>query len=86
MRILLLLLISSFAFGQRISDLPAANALTGTEVVAGVQSSVTKKISINQIVTFVGTGFALTADPLSQFSSTTSSQLAGIISNETGTG
>ena len=34
----------------------------------------------------MGTGFALTADPLSQFSSTTSSQLAGIISNETGTG
>lgn len=34
----------------------------------------------------VGSGDALTTNPLSQFASTTSSQLAGIISDETGTG
>jgi hypothetical protein len=33
-----------------------------------------------------GSGDALTSDPLSQFASTTSAQLAGVISNETGTG
>ena len=32
------------------------------------------------------TGDALTSNPLSQFASTTSAQLAGVISNETGTG
>jgi hypothetical protein len=36
--------------------------------------------------TVAGTGDALVANPLSQFASTTSSQLAGIISDETGTG
>jgi hypothetical protein len=33
-----------------------------------------------------GSGDALTTNPLSQFASTTSAQLAGVISNETGTG
>jgi len=33
-----------------------------------------------------GTGDALTANPLSQFAATTSAQLAGVISDETGTG
>lgn len=33
-----------------------------------------------------GSGDALTTDPLSQFASTTSAQLAGVLSNETGTG
>ena len=33
-----------------------------------------------------GTGDALTTDPLSQFAATTSSQLAGVISDETGSG
>jgi hypothetical protein len=33
-----------------------------------------------------GGGDALTSNPLSQFASTTSSQLAGVVSNETGTG
>lgn len=36
--------------------------------------------------TLSGGGDALTANPLSQFASTTSSQFAGVISNETGTG
>lgn len=34
----------------------------------------------------VGSGDALVADPLSQFAATTSAQLAGVISDETGTG
>ena len=33
-----------------------------------------------------GSGDALTTDPLSQFAATTSAQLAGVISNETGSG
>lgn len=36
--------------------------------------------------TVSGTGDALVANPLSQFASTTSAQLAGVMSNETGTG
>jgi hypothetical protein len=47
------LFLSSYAYGQRISDLPAATTLGGTEVVAGVQGGTTKKISVNQINTFV---------------------------------
>ena len=37
-------------------------------------------------VTLAGGGDALTANPLSQFAATTSAQLAGVISDETGTG
>src|SRR3990167_10071399 len=37
-------------------------------------------------VTGDGTGDALVANPLSQFAATTSSQLAGVISDETGSG
>lgn len=39
-----------------------------------------------EFVTLAGGGDALTANPLSQFASTTSAQLAGVISNETGSG
>lgn len=39
-----------------------------------------------ELVTLVGGGDALIANPLSQFASTTSAQLAGVISDETGTG
>lgn len=46
-----LFLLSFSSYGQKISDLPAATTLGGTEVVAGVQGSVTKKISVNQIST-----------------------------------
>src|SRR6185312_8341400 len=44
---------------------------TGALVVTGISS---------------GTGDALTTNPLSQFASTTSAQLAGVLSNETGSG
>lgn len=53
----LLTLLSFASYAQRISDLPAATTLGGTEVVAGVQSSTTKKISINQIRAFVISDF-----------------------------
>ena len=39
-----------------------------------------------ELVTLAGGGDALTTNPLSQFAATTSAQLAGVISNETGTG
>lgn len=39
-----------------------------------------------EFVTLAGGGDALTTDPLSQFASTTSAELAGVISDETGTG
>lgn len=38
------------------------------------------------VLTCTGTGDALTTNPLSQFAATTSAQLAGVISNETGSG
>lgn len=39
-----------------------------------------------EFITLAGGGDALTTDPLSQFAATTSAQLAGVISDETGTG
>lgn len=39
-----------------------------------------------EFITLTGGGDALTSDPLSQFAPTTSAQLAGVISDETGTG
>lgn len=39
-----------------------------------------------EFVTLAGGGDALTTDPLSQFAATTSAQLAGVISDETGSG
>ena len=39
-----------------------------------------------EFVTLAGGGDALTSNPLSQFASTTSAQLAGVISDETGSG
>lgn len=39
-----------------------------------------------EFVTLAGGGDALTANPLSQFAATTSAQLAGVISDETGSG
>ncbi len=52
-----LLLSSATAFAQiKISDLPAASTPSGTEVLPGVQSGVTKKITINQIIGLVHAG------------------------------
>lgn len=53
--IIAFMLLSFASYAQRISDLPAATTLGGTEVVAGVQGGTTKKISINQINAYVNT-------------------------------
>lgn len=51
--IALLLLASGVARGQAISALPAASALGGTEVTAVVQSSTTKKATVDQFKTYI---------------------------------
>jgi hypothetical protein len=59
---------------------PAANLGTGSSIS-------TKFLRGDQTwQTVSGTGDALTSNPLSQFASTTSAQLAGVISDETGSG
>lgn len=71
-----------------ISSLPTATALTGAEELPITQVGVTKKTTTQDIAVLaaVGAGVALVANPLSQFAATTSDQLAGVISDETGTG
>lgn len=48
------------------------------------ERDITELVLTNRSV--AGTGDALTSDPLSQFAATTSAQLAGVMSDETGTG
>lgn len=68
------------AAAARVALLPAmaTNALKFLRVNAGETDY--------EVVTLAGGGDALTANPLSQFAATTSSQLAGVISDETGSG
>jgi hypothetical protein len=67
---------------KKISELPVATTLAGTESVPIVQSGVTKKTTVSEL----RVGNASTTNPLSQFAATTSSQLAGVITDETGSG
>jgi hypothetical protein len=69
-----------------LSALPAAGAIGGTELVYGVQAGTSSKITVNQLKTYILTGVALASLTLAQFAGTTSAQLAGVISDETGTG
>lgn len=72
---------------SKISDLTSATSASGTDMVPIVQSGVNKRVSVSAMVTAAGGGGdALTTNPLSQFASTTSAQLAGVLSDETGTG
>lgn len=52
-KLLLLLLLPTLIYAQPVSSLPAATTLGGTEVVLGVQSAASKKITINQIKAYV---------------------------------
>lgn len=70
-----------------------ASAFTDlTDVPSSYISQALKVVRVNagetalEFTTLAGGGDALTTDPLSQFASTTSSQLAGVISDETGSG
>ena len=61
-------------------------AAAGAAIPTGTPDG-TKFLRDDEVWTAIpGGGDALTANPLSQFAATTSAQLAGVISNETGTG
>jgi len=81
------------AAGITIKSKRKAGAFTGGELAAGefgvdVSNDVVYQSSDGATVWSLtaGAGDALTTDPLSQFAATTSAQLAGVISDETGTG
>lgn len=60
---------------------------TPTNGQCATWDATTSRVSWEDCATIgVGTGDALTTDPLSQFADTTSAELAGVLSNETGTG
>ena len=48
--------------GTKISDLPSAGALTGAELVPVVQSDVTKKTTVSDILTSAGAGTVTSVD------------------------
>jgi len=66
----------------------AAGAATYTWPAAAPASNKVLQSDSSGTLTWVpaGTGDALTTNPLSQFAATTSAQLAGVLSDETGTG
>jgi len=67
----------------RIAD----NAVTNSKIAgAGTRDATTFYRGDGTFAVPGGGGDALTSNPLSQFASTTSAQLAGVISNETGSG
>lgn len=63
-----------------LAALSAATALDGTELIYGTQSGGNVKITGAQLTTLT------TLQKLSAFAATTSAELAGVISNETGSG
>lgn len=85
---------------DELSDVPAHSHVKGQILVDNATNWVIRSVGTNGQVltadsaeadgvkwaTAAGGGDALVADPLSQFAATTSAQLAGVISNETGSG
>lgn len=69
-----------------ISDLASATAFSGTEVFPLDQGGVTVKGTIDQAKTYISSLSATSANNLSFFAATTSLQLKGVISDETGSG
>lgn len=71
------------------NDVVADSTTDILTLVAGSNITITTNAtndSITIAATGIGTGDALTTNPLSQFAATTSAQLAGVISDETGSG
>lgn len=64
---------------------PLVNS-AGTVSIAVATSGTNGYLSSADWITFNGKGNAVTTNPLSQFAATTSAQLAGVITDETGTG
>ncbi len=69
-----------------ITGLSTVSAASGDYLIVtdGSDSDNLKKINAGDLL--AGSGDALTTNPLSQFAATTSSQLRGVLSDETGTG
>ncbi len=82
--------VSSFSFTNGGGFTGTVATATSTPALSltlqNASASQAGQLSASDFSTFNSKGDALTTDPLSQFASTTSAQLASIISNETGTG
>lgn len=80
-------LVSTLSGGGGGGGVESLNGLTGDlDIVAGSNVTVTEGSGTITISSTAGGGNALTSQPLSQFASTTSAQLRGVMSDETGTG
>lgn len=75
---------------KTLSTLTAATSMSTSEYLYAVIGGNSRKITLANLLTAggvgSGTGDALVANPLSQFAATTSAQLAGVITDETGSG
>jgi hypothetical protein len=63
-----------------------SNPIVGTQAALDNSTKAASTAYVDAAVAAAGGGDALTANPLSQFAATTSAQLAGVISDETGSG